>query len=230
MSYEPNFDDMFDPRGQWDPDLVNADLAEAGAVRDEHEDTGLSMLQWRTREWARAAPPEFQVRGDGPHGGFDYPELQEWASSPATAGDVMERNLILAGAVGTGKSWSAWHIVAWLIRRGWTGHAVYCEAATWHLAAGTAPRYDDAQMAWQHVLERADILVLDDIGSQGWNNGFPGDEHDTEILDRVIRPRYQKATIVCTNDPDLALAFGARVADRLAHNATVVEFRGESRR
>lgn len=143
----------------------------------------------------------------------DPDTIRSWLHDPAA------RNLILAGAVGTGKTHAAYALGNLLVSQ---GHTV--EAWTVHdLLEALRPSGDDAPGA-----PKVDVLLLDDLGA-----GKPTEwamENLTALLDE--RLRQERRTIVTTNltADQIAEAWGPRFLDRLRYQSTVVVFRGESRR
>ena len=131
-------------------------------------------------------------------------------------------NLVLMGAVGTGKTWSAYALARALHERGRSVRFM----PTGVLLDGLRP---DGQWTW-HPFARADVLMLDDLGAtkpSDWTR-----DQLTLILDE--RWHQLRPTLVTTNLelPDLEEAIGVRSYDRLMENAWLVEISsgGESRR
>jgi DNA replication protein DnaC len=158
-------------------------------------------------------PPAFDVPGD-----LDA-QLTAWARALA-AGE--SRNLILTGAVGTGKTWSAWHAAEVAVRAGYEGLVVVCPAATFRRIV--APSTADPQ-AFERLLA-AGLLVLDDLGSVRLSE-WDGD-HLAEVAD--ARWSAQLPTMVTSNVTDIRGLLGPRISSRLADRALIVELDGPDRR
>lgn len=130
-------------------------------------------------------------------------------------------NLILAGSVGTGKTWAAYAL-------GWAmvGRGVFVEAWTvGDLLDALRPDGDRNEASYA---ERADVLILDDLGATRPTEWAV--ETLTALMD--TRLREKRRTVVTTNlaEAIIASAWGDRLMDRLRHSCTVVVMTGASRR
>lgn len=141
--------------------------------------------------------------------------LAVWANSSTML------NLILAGSVGTGKTWAAYALGHLLVERGKSVEAW----TVGDLLDEMRPDGDKTEAAWA---EHADVLILDDLGATRPTEWAV--ETLTSLMD--LRLREQRRTIVTTNLPEavIASAWGDRLMDRLRHAATVVVMTGPSRR
>jgi hypothetical protein len=139
--------------------------------------------------------------------------IAAWVRDPSAL------NLILAGPVGTGKTYAGYALGNHLIQANKT-----VEAWTVHdLLEALRPSGDTAP--W---VAKVDVLLVDDLGA-----GQPTEwavETMTAILDE--RLREERRTIVTTNltEPQITAAWGDRFMDRLRHRSTVVVCQGQSRR
>lgn len=155
-----------------------------------------------------------------------------WLDSPS-------RTLLLVGGYGTGKTHAALAI----------GHAAVGRPRPAWAVPWTVPDLNDAlrpdgdPLALDHALH-CDLLVLDDLGAERIT------EWTVEQLYRIVdhRVRNRRKTVVTTNlpydergfpetpeadrpvTPNLVGRYSRRLVDRLMHDATIVRYRGESRR
>ncbi len=132
------------------------------------------------------------------------------------------KTLLLVGAIGTGKTRTAYAIG----NQALTGGAYVIATTVAEYLEDARPGVD------QHTLgdkaRMCDLLILDDLGAER--------ETDWSIAEATllvdIRVRENRRTIVTTNASaeELEQRHGRRIVDRLAHRATVVSFTGPSRR
>ncbi len=131
------------------------------------------------------------------------------------------RNLMLAGPIGTGKSFAAWAVANEAAARGWRPRAW----STPRLLLDMRPE-GDPQAFTNACL--ADLLILDDLGA-----ARPTD-WATEQIYSIAEERcnQQLRTIVTTNSTfdQLTAIWGAPTMDRLRHAGTSLVFKGDSRR
>ena len=147
-----------------------------------------------------------------------HPDIATWADKHAAGNPG---GLILVGNIGVGKTWSLWKIAETLISRGYRGGI---EIVTAHeLKRIIAPPTDQATL---DRLAAASILALDDIGA------IRVSDWDADNLAALVddRWRYQRPTILTSNNPALRDLLGERVASRLADNAAIVRMTGPDRR
>jgi DNA replication protein DnaC len=133
--------------------------------------------------------------------------------------------LVLAGGIGTGKTWSLWKAGETLTRNGWRGRFEVVDA--YDIKEAMRDRDKDATRRW---LE-ADFLAIDDIGAvgvQGW---------DSDNLHRLVNDRWKHgrpigltANMTDGKQEDLKEFVGPRAASRLQDEATFIVLRGEDRR
>lgn len=130
-------------------------------------------------------------------------------------------NLVLAGAIGTGKTHAAYaignHSVAggsWV--EAWTIH---------HLLKAMLPEQDATAYA---TAAKVSLLVLDDLGASKATDWAK----DQIMALADDRRNAHLRTIITTNmtQTDLADVWSGQTIDRLTGGATVVKFTGESRR
>lgn len=141
---------------------------------------------------------------------------KEWAK---TGGGDSGQGLILCGTVGTGKTHLLFAIGRELASRGeW---AIYKNFARLCIAMKDAWRSREPSTHLKELVRDADILLLDDLGSemremsdQGWI---------TELVYEIVEHRYNEMLpmVVATNlsMADLAERYTERVASRLAEMA-----------
>jgi DNA replication protein DnaC len=193
------------------PDVIDA----AAEAELEAERSSVRLARYLERR-----PPRFADAGE-----LD-PALLAWAQGfhAGTAG-----NLVIAGNVGTGKSWSAWRIGEELLRHGYRGRVEI--ASAYRIKQLAAPPCDDGEIA---RLASADLLTLDDIGAVRVS------DWDADHLYALVDDRWahKRPTIVIVNatpardDGKTALQalLGDRVASRIAADMTIVILAGPDRR
>jgi DNA replication protein DnaC len=183
------------------------------------EDVAERMAQanaHKAARWERRCPVLYaDARADTLDSDQSPERLAAWAN------DRDALNLILAGSVGTGKTWAAYAI-------GWAmvGRGVFVEAWTvGDLLDALRPDGDRNEASYA---ERADVLILDDLGATRPTEWAV--ETLTALMD--TRLREKRRTIVTTNlaEAIIASAWGDRLMDRLRHSSTVVVMSGPSRR
>lgn len=208
-----------------DPTVEGAQLT-AEAARDPHirEDA----IDRGQRSWERI-PAHYRDAV------LDHPQVQDWVrtlvQTALESGSLVPRvvhgpSLLLIGATGTGKTYTAYAAV-----RALTASGVGCPwlaVTAADLYARLRPRHRvDPETEFEKYLT-AGLLVLDDLGAA------KGSEWNEEINYRLINHRYENElpTLITSNVPpkDLANAMGERVASRLREMAQRVVLRGEDRR
>lgn len=202
--------------GDHEQEFLAANTADGAAERwREWRDAECDRRRRTIARWLEPVPPLFLDADLARLDDQQHPdELSAWLSGPA-------RNLILAGPVGTGKSYAAWAIAH---------HAAACGLVP---MVRSVPRLllDMRPDGDPGTFDRAcfaELLVLDDLGA-----ARPTDWS----LERIYsiaehRTNYRLRTVVTTNCTfdQLAALWGAPTMDRLRDGATIVELTGRSRR
>lgn len=140
-----------------------------------------------------------------------------------------QRNLILSGPPGTGKSHC---LVALGIAACARGYRVrFTTAAELLMMLIEAKRNGELQRKFRSF-DRVQLLLIDELGY------IPFEREATDLLFNVISARYERASIALTTNlpfekwmqifPDEMAA--AAVIDRLVHHGTVFQFAGQSHR
>ena len=164
--------------------------------------------------------------------GFDFnfnPNLNRQKVLALAACDYIrqQRNLLICGPTGVGKTHLAQALVHEACRQGFTALFVNTHKMLAHLNGGRA------DSSWERRLQtylRPDLLVLDDFGLKPLSPPAPEDLYD------VINERYERGSIMLTSNrspgewPDL---FGDPLLasaglDRLAHSAEILVIQGAS--
>lgn len=186
------------------------DDAEAAAIDAE----------WRARRWQAVAPSRFRDA--------DLAGLSDEIRSVVVAWVDLESprpNLLLAGPVGTGKTWAACAAARPLVERGAVCQVMSVVDVLDALRAEMQP--GAATGAFDRLTE-LDVLVLDDVGAERpteWSG-----ERLHALIDR--RWRDELPIIATTNLEPRALAdaMGERTYSRLVGGATAVRISGDDRR
>jgi DNA replication protein DnaC len=175
-------------------------------------------------------PPRYR------HAVADHPQVLAWAQEvvrQATAPSLGARrqvatgpSLLLAGAVGVGKTHQAYGAVRALVQ---AGIGVRWRATTAaDLYAHLRPRTGVDSEQELAAVARVPLLILDDLGAA------KSSEWVEEITYRLINRRYNHClpTLITTNLPisDLRAYLGDRITSRLAQMTTRVEFDTVDRR
>lgn len=189
----------------------------AGDVFVPAEPEPVDRLEVRRADWAAAIPPRFaDARLDTLPLSDSGTALRSWCQSDATT------NLVLVGAVGTGKTWMA--AAAARCRFG-AGQSV----AWWpviDLLAALRPGGDADVAAYVRTV---DVLVLDDLAAHRAT-----DWTDEQLLGLVDHRWSHLLPIIATTNADPANADGAmdaRLHSRLfGSEAVVLHIRGNDRR
>ena len=186
------------------PDEINEEAA-AIWLRDRRERLLGNLL--KNRPAVFAAPGELQ------------PEVRTWARVLAAG---KNRNLIITGPVGTGKTWAVWKAAEEAVRSGYEGRVVITTAAK--LRRSVAPATADPA-AFARCCD-AGLLAIDDLGAFGLS------EWDLDHLAELADARWgaQAPTVITSNTTGLRELLGPRISSRLADNALVVEMDGPDRR
>lgn len=177
-------------------------------VPDPAAEQRAERLAHRINLVRKARPVRLSHRGD-----LDA-AVQAWTSALLARSAA---NLVLAGPVGTGKTWSAWEALERAVAAGWAG--------TWHVSTSAEWRDAIAPPVDRDLLRRmraVDLLVLDDLGAARLN------DWERECLLSVVDERWQhaKPIVITTNVDDATDALGERLSSRLADGAAVVVLDG----
>lgn len=131
------------------------------------------------------------------------------------------RTLLLGGRTGSGKTWSCWKAVETLLWNGWRG--TWRITSAYELLRIVMPPVDEPAL---DRLARADLLVIDDLGSMkvtDWSSAH---------LHGLVDHRWSRKLpmIVTTNVPDIGELVGERIASRLADGMESVALTGHDLR
>lgn len=186
------------------PDEINAEAA-AIWLAERRDRLVANLLANRPAEMA--APGELD------------PRIADWASGLAAGS---KRNLILAGPVGTGKTWAVWKAAEQAVRDGYEGLAVITTAGRFRRAI--APATAEPGEFGRYLA--AGLLAVDDLATVRLS------EWDMDHLGELIDTRWsaQLPTVITSNKTDLASLLGPRISSRLSHNALIVPMDGPDRR
>jgi len=194
---------------------ANADWADAADLWRDWREHEQDRRRRAITRWVESVPPLFLAADLADLDDQQHPDaLRAWLSGPA-------RNLMLAGPVGTGKSYAAWAI------------AHHAAASGLLPMVRSVPRLllemrpDGDPGAFDRACF-AELLVLDDLGAArptDWSleRIYSIAEHRTNHRLRTV------VTTNCTFD-QLAALWGAPTMDRLRDGATIIELTGRSRR
>lgn len=188
-----------------------------GETPEEKADRKRLQHQGAVSRWERRRPVMYSAADVSHLDPEQGPQaLADWVRNPDA------RNLILAGPVGTGKTYAAYALGNLLIQ------------ANKSVDAWTVPdflaalRPDGENQADAKAAAQVAVLILDDLGA-----GQPTEwavETLTTLLD--TRLRNDLRTIVTTNltEAQIQEAWGGRFIDRLRYASASVVVRGQSRR
>jgi DNA replication protein DnaC len=194
--------------GGAEPTALTETPAEARARHQIRMD-GLAA-RWRDR-----APAMFRDASVDALDERQYPvRVQSWLHSGSL-------HLVLAGPVGTGKTYAAYAVGNQALAAG-----KWVEAyAVGDLMDALRPGSSDSSA--DHRARSCQVLILDDLTGKAtdWEA-----ERMTLLLD--ARVREQRQTIVTTNisSAQIETTWGGRFLDRLTHRMTALTFTGDSRR
>lgn len=171
------------------------------------EDRERRLTQFRTKR-----PAAFATRGR-----LDE-RVHAWLETFAGG---QARTLVLGGATGTGKSWSAWKAVETLLVNGWRGGWEIVGA--YELSRLIAPPVDEDRL---DRLAQVDLLAVDDLASIKLTDWAAA--HLLGLVDHRWSRRLP--TLITTNEPELGKIVGDRIASRLSDGAAFVSLDGADRR
>ena len=194
--------------------MSTADLDALAAAELDAEQTAIRLERYLGRRPARFATP----------GALD-PDLTAWAQRTQRGAGG---NLVIAGATGTGKTWSAWRIGEELLRHGYRGRIEVVTA--YRIKRLATPPADFGEI---DRLASADLLTLDDLGAvrvSDWDA-----DHLYAVVDErsgAMRPTIvtANATVAPEGKTLLQALLGDRVASRIGEDVTVVVLDGPDRR
>lgn len=179
---------------------------------DPHTEAMNAQMQARQRAhlvglWEKQVPPRFKTATTETLPDKARASLEAWLNSP-------DRNVTVAGPVGSGKTHAAWGIL-----RAAAEHGLSCRAV------GAVDLIDLLKPSGDPDLTRriheADVLLIDDIGAERPT------EFATERLYTLTNQRWewQKPIVTTTNLSRKALddTLGARTASRLFDGALIIK-------
>jgi len=181
---------------------------------------GDQLAAWRRARADATCDREFPRRYVSAR--VDHPQVMAWAER-YLAEPKEARSLLLAGPVGTGKTYQAFAAL----------RAAATKARTWEattyadFAAALRPGGRDPEGDMRRYTS-CDLLLLDDLGAA------KSSEWVEEVGYRLINTRYQdmKPGIYTTNIPmrELKEVLSDRITSRLAETCDIVQLSGPDRR
>lgn len=181
------------------------------------------VIAARRHQAERVVPPRFVVAelGDAPPGVSD--QLEDWTGGP-------DRNLVLVGPVGSGKT----HLAAAVVMAAYARHGEPARFR-WTTVAGLLDRWrPDAEPdegPLPVVCKRAPLLVLDDLGAER------ATDWTTERLGLLVDYRWSARlpTVVTTNlkpghEGPMMEHLGERTYSRLVGGALVLRLTDDDKR
>lgn len=165
----------------------------------------------------------------------DHADVKDWVETWRAAPEAAP-SLLLAGAVGVGKTWQAYAALREAATTVWQ-HPRYINRVpgpSWEaitsadLYASLRPRDGVDTETVMETYRRVDVLLVDDLGAA------KGSEFVEETTYRILSGRYDdmRPSIFTTNVPpaDLKHVLGDRIASRLAESCRLVVLDGPDRR
>jgi hypothetical protein len=148
-----------------------------------------------------------------------HPDITDWGRR-LLEGKALD--LLLGGSTGVTKTWSAWEVLERAVAAGYAGRIVVASSAEWWETFGPPP--DRANL---RRMRKADVLVLDDVGSARVGEW----ERQCFLLGLLDeRSAHGRPTVITFNVKSLKDTLGERIASRLARGVTRVFLDGEDRR
>jgi DNA replication protein DnaC len=191
-------------------------------VPDEREDRSDEMQEHREAArrdlWSARIPRRFQYA--------DLEDLEEHITKPLESWGVEpDRNLVLLGPVGTGKTHAA--VAAARLPHMQGMHVGFCPTVELLDAMRPSVHADDQEDALDFAL-RVPLLILDDLAIER------STEWTIERLYAIVNRRWldERPTIVTTNlaPEQIVDALGEQLYSRLAHDALALSMTGSDRR
>jgi len=195
-------------------------------LEDEVERRGQKQLAMRLRRASLSTHKTLET--------FDFtfkPGLNRQLIYDLAAGHYIheQRNVLICGPTGVGKSHLAQALAHEACRRGFDVVFTDAHKLLRHLNAGRADNTYEKRLA---VYTRTDLLVIDDFGLKPMQPPAAQDMYD------VINERYEQGSIILTSNKafaDWGMALGdgviaSAILDRLLHHSTVFNIRGDSYR
>lgn len=148
-----------------------------------------------------------------------HPDVADWGRRLL---EGKARDLLLGGGTGVTKTWSAWEALERAVAAGYAGRIVVASSAEWWETFGPPPDRTNLRR-----MRRADVLVLDDVGS-----ARVGEWERQCFLLGVLdeRSAHGRPTVITFNVESLKDTLGERLASRLADRSTRVALDGDDRR
>ena len=186
------------------PDEINAEAAAIWLA--EHRDRLVANLLVN-RPAEMAAPGDLE------------PDLADWAERLAAGS---KQNAILAGPVGTGKTWAVWKAAEQAVRHGYEGLVVITTAA--RLRRIIAPATADPREFERYLA--AGLLAIDDLATVRLS------EWDMDHLGELVDERWSEMRPIAltSNVTKLRELLGPRISSRVQHGALVVDLDGQDLR
>ena len=208
------------------PDHPTESLAHCSLCASEILASGspADRAAWQARIRQSECDSKFPVRFRGAHA--DHPDIIEWVRTWESSSESECPSLLLAGAVGVGKTWQAYGA----LRAAATGTrpTTWLAVTSADLYASLRPRQGYDAEAQLEQYRRVGLLFIDDLGAA------KPSEWVEETTYRVLNGRYEdmRPCIFTTNlpIPQLKDAIGDRIASRLAETCSRVVLEGRDRR
>jgi DNA replication protein DnaC len=183
----------------------------------------------RKRLVVRAGFPAYKTLEGFDRHGVKLPSTLSWADLEAGTFIPDHRNLVLFGAVGTGKSHCAIALGYAACERGLTVRFFPVTDLVMRLSAAKRAGTVDRLL---HDLQRAALLILDEWGY------VPVDHEGAQLLFQVIADSYETRSLIITTNLEFSKwgsvltdeQMTAAIIDRLAHHGHLMVFAGESYR